>query len=120
LDKYVQSARPVRIDDTYDPETKTWGYYIPLPMGPAVMESGARFRIDVSILARSPFYPYQDAWTSPSLKEITDADWSFGPHRKEDGDPYDYDGVPVMTKESVDSDNFKTPINHYITVYRKG
>ena len=40
LDKYVQSARPVRIDDTYDPETKTWGYYIPLPMGPAVMESG--------------------------------------------------------------------------------
>jgi len=120
LDKYVQSARPVRIEDTYDPETKTWGYYIPLPMGPAVMESGARFRIDVSILARSPFYPYKDAWNSPSLKEITDADWSFGPHSKEDGDPYDYDGVPVMTKESVDSSNFKTPINYYITVYRKG
>lgn len=120
LDKYVQSARPVRIEDTYDPETKTWGYYIPLPMGPAVMESGARFRIDVSILARSPFYPYKDAWTSPSLKEITDADWSFGPHSKKDGDPYDYSGVPVMTKESVDSDNFKTPINYYITVYRKG
>ena len=120
LDKYVQGARPVRIEDTYDPETKTWGYYIPLPMGPAVMESGARFRIDVSILARSPFYPYKDAWTSPSLKEITAADWSFGPHSKADGDPYDYDGVPVMTKESVDSDNFKTPINYYITVYRKG
>ncbi len=120
LDKYVQAARPVRIDDTYDPETKTWGYYIPLPMGPAVMESGARFRIDVSILARSPFYPYKDAWTSPSLKDITDADWSFGPHSTADGDPYDYDGVPVMTKEAVDSDNFKTPINYYITVYRKG
>lgn len=120
LDKYVQSARPVRIEDTYDSESNTWGYYIPLPMGPAVMESGARFRIDVSILARSPYYPYQDAWTSPSLKEITDDDWSFGPHSKDDGEPYDFSGVPVMPKESVDADNFRTPINHYITVYRKG
>lgn len=120
LDKYVQGAKPVRIEDTYDPKTETWGYYIPLPMGPAVMESGARFRIDVSILARSPFYPYQDAWNSPSLKEITDADWSFGPHRKADGDPYDYDGVPIMSKDAVDTDNFRTPINYYITVYRKG
>lgn len=120
LDKYVQGAKPVRIEDTYDSESETWGYYIPVPMGPAVMESGARFRIDISMLARSPFYPYLDAWNSPSLKEITDADWSFGPHSKADGDPYDFDGVPVMTKESVDSDNFRTPINHYITVYRKG
>ena len=119
LDQYVQKARPVRIEDTYDPVSNTWGYYIPVPMGSAVMESGARFRIDISMLARSPFYPYLDAWTSPSLKEITNADWSFGPHSKANGDPYDYAGVPVMTKEAVDLDNFNTPINYYITVYRK-
>lgn len=120
LDKYVQGVKPIRIEDTYDSVSNTWGYYIPVPMGSAVMESSARFRIDISMLARSPFYPYLDAWTSPSLKELTDADWSFGPHSKSNGDPYDYAGVPVMTKESVDSDNFNTPINHYITVYRKG
>lgn len=120
LDKYVQAVKPIRIEDTYDPDTKTWGYYIPVPMGGAVMESGARFRIDISMLARSPFYPYLDAWTSPSLKEITNEDWSFGPHRKADGEPYDYAGVPISTKEAVDAENFSTPINYYITVYRKG
>lgn len=120
LDKYVQGAKPVRIEDTYDEKTDTWGYYIPVPMGDAVMESGARFRIDISLLARSPFYPYEDAWNSPSLKEITDADWSFGSHSKANGDPYDYDGVPVMSKDDVDNRNFDTPINYYITVYRKG
>jgi hypothetical protein len=119
LDKYVQGAKPVRIEDTYDEATKTWGYYIPVPMGGAVMESGARFRIDISMLARSPFYPYLDAWNAPSLKVITDADWSFGPHSKANGDPYDYEGVKISTKEAVDNENFSTPINYYITVYRK-
>jgi hypothetical protein len=119
LDKYVQGARPVRMEDTYDAATQTWGYYIPVPLGDAVMESGARFRIDVSMLARSPWPPNLDSWNAPSLKTITDADWSFGPHRRPD-DPVDYAGVPIMTKEDVDASNFNTPVNNYITVYRKG
>ena len=54
------------------------------------------------------------------LHQITDSDWSFGAHSTANGDPVDYPGIPtVSTKDDVDNMYHETPINSYITVYRK-
>jgi hypothetical protein len=119
IEDAVKKARPIRMDDTYDPVTKTWCYYIPVPLGDAKMESGARFRIDLLMEARSPWPPYLDESNKPSQKLITDADWSFGPHKVANGDPMDFPGVQTKPKDDVDLNYTNTPINYYITVYRK-
>ncbi|MDG5816341.1 glycoside hydrolase family 9 protein [Chitinispirillales bacterium ANBcel5] len=120
LDPLVQAARPVKMDDTYDPETDTWAWYIPVPLGSAQMESGARFRIDLLMDSRSPWPPYEDLMNVPPQKEITDLDWSFKPHSRADGAPFDYPGLPEGEKdEDLDQNYWNIPVNPYITVYRK-
>ncbi|MCL2220311.1 MAG: glycoside hydrolase family 9 protein [Chitinispirillia bacterium] len=121
VDSYVQSARPIRMEDTYNPADNTWGFYIPVPMGPARMESGARFRLDLMLESRSPWPPYQDLMNQTPLKLLDPkVDWSFMPHSRANGDPVDYPGTPVGTKDQIlDRDYWNTPINQYITVYRK-
>jgi len=122
VDNYVQRARPVRIEDTYDPRDSTWGFYIPVPMGPAKMESGARFRLDLMIDSRSTWAPYQDLMNvSPSaeiLNRIWSNAWSFVKHSRP-VDPVDYPGVPTGDKDDIDLLYFSTPVDQYITVYRK-
>ncbi|GBU21041.1 endoglucanase [Fibrobacteres bacterium R8-0-B4] len=122
VDKFVQAARPIRIEDTYDPRDSTWGFYIPVPMGGAKMESGARFRLDLMIDTRSTWSPYKDLMNvSPSpaiLNRLWKNAWSFVKHSRP-SDPADYPGVPTGSKDDVDNIYFSTPVNQYITVYRK-
>jgi hypothetical protein len=122
VDRFVQAARPIRIEDTYDPRDSTWAFYIPVPMGPARMESGARFRLDLMIDTRSTWSPYKDLMNvSPSaeiLSRLWRNAWSFVRHSRPN-DPADYPGVPTGGKDDIDLLYFSTPIDQYITVYRK-
>jgi len=123
VDALVESARPIKMPDTYDLETGTWAYYIPVPLGPAEMQSGARFRLDLMLETRSPWPPYNDLMNQTPLKLLDPKiDWSFMPHtRGVNGAPADYPGTPTGTKDAIlDGDYWNTPINQYITVYRKG
>jgi len=122
VDKLVESTRPIKMDDTYDPATGTWAYYIPVPLGPAEMQSGARFRLDLMLETRSPWHPYEDLMNQTPLKLLDPKiDWSFMPHSRANGEPVDYPGTPTGTKDAIlDGDYWNTPINQYITVYRKG
>jgi len=122
VDKFVQAARPIRIEDTYDPRDSTWAFYIPVPLGPAKMESGARFRLDLMIDTRSTWKPYQDLMNvSPSAAILTKL-WSKAPSfikHSRPNDPADYPGVPTGSKDDIDNIYFRTAVNQYITVYRK-
>ncbi|MDR2693154.1 MAG: glycoside hydrolase family 9 protein [Chitinispirillales bacterium] len=122
VDRFVQAARPIRIEDTYDPRDSTWAFYIPVPLGPAKMESGARFRLDLMIDTRSTWAPYRDLMNSPPSAEILNRlwrnAWSFVRHSRPN-DPADYPGVPTGNKDDIDLLYFSTPIDPYITVYRK-
>ncbi|MDR0305305.1 MAG: glycoside hydrolase family 9 protein [Chitinispirillales bacterium] len=123
VDQFIQTARPIRIEDTYNPADGTWGYYIPVPLGGARMESQARFRLDFMFDTRSNFEPFQDLMNvSPSqeiLNMIWSTAWSFIPHSRANGDPADYSGVPTGSKDDIDHVYFLTDVNPYITVYRK-
>ncbi len=45
--------KPMKIPDSYDPATNTWGYYLEMPLGPTVMNSQSRIRFDARLVARS-------------------------------------------------------------------
>jgi len=49
----VFMLKPVKIPDSYDPATNTWGYYLEMPLGPTVMNSQSRIRFDARLVARS-------------------------------------------------------------------
>ncbi|MDR0330361.1 MAG: glycoside hydrolase family 9 protein, partial [Chitinispirillales bacterium] len=119
IDGLVQASRPIKMEDTYNPADNTWGWYVPVPMGPAEMQSGARFRIDLLTDTRSWFAPYLDLMNQHPSKDLGTVDWSFMPHSRASGDPVDYPGIPVMTKDDTDNDYWNVPVNQYITIYRK-
>ncbi|GBU21223.1 hypothetical protein R80B4_01112 [Fibrobacteres bacterium R8-0-B4] len=119
VDQFVQAARPIRIEDTYDPRDSTWGFYIPIPLGPAKMESGVRFRLDLMIDTRSTWSYLMNASPSAAiLSRLWSNAWSFVRHSRPN-DPADYPGVPTGSKDDIDNIYFSTPIDPYITVYRK-
>lgn len=49
----VFMLKPVKIPDSFDPVTKTWAYYLEMPLGPTVMNSQSRIRFDARLVARS-------------------------------------------------------------------
>ncbi len=117
LDVLIQKQKPVRMDDTFDPATNTYFWYISLPMGNALMQSGARFRVDVTFVKR---YENGDLLDMPATHVPSPKDWSWSPHSRAQGDPVDFGGIKPGTKEAVDNDYIHTEVDPYITVYRKG
>ncbi|MBD3345724.1 MAG: hypothetical protein GF401_11745 [Chitinivibrionales bacterium] len=116
----ISSRKPVKLDDTYDPSTEAYAWYLSIPLTGVEMKSGSRIRLDVIFDRRSPWPPHEDLMNQPPEHQITDNDWSFGPHSRADGDPVDYGGVPERSKQDVDSDYWAQEVNQYICVYRKG
>lgn len=114
------SQRPVKMPDTYDAGTDTYAYYLSLPLWGVQMKSGSRIRLDVILDRRSPWPPYEDLMGQPPEHVISDADWSFGPHSRAAGDPVDYSGIPIGSKNDVDDNYWAQEVNEYICVYRKG
>jgi hypothetical protein len=110
--------KPTKMEDTYDPSDQTYAYYLALPLWGVEMRSQSRIRLDIIF----------DTWEKTRLQDllgqapehkISDKDWSFGPHSKNNGDPIDFPGVPNLPKDDVDNSYWEQPINYYVTIYRK-
>ncbi|MFP4680108.1 MAG: glycoside hydrolase family 9 protein [Chitinispirillaceae bacterium] len=119
VDDLLQDQKPIKIPDTYDPSNDTYAWYFAIPTGSTVMESGARFRLDVVLVKRN--LPFNDDLLDEPPTHIPDpeTDWSWMPHYRADGDPVDYGGIPEKPKTEVDQSYWTTEINPYVTVYRK-
>jgi Glycosyl hydrolase family 9/Cellulase N-terminal ig-like domain len=117
LDTLIQKQKPVRMDDTFDPATNTYIWYVSLPMGNAIMSSGARFRVDVTFTKRNE---HNDLLDEPATYVPGPSDWSWSKHSRASGDPADFGGIQSGTKEDVDDKYVMTEVNPYMTVYRKG
>ena len=143
LNEGFRHVRPVKIEDTYDAATGTWQWYFPIPLGPTVIKSSSRFRVDVLFVARIRS-PGQDDpldvapqnkklycndngtwyWVSDEDKigatlTANPGDWSWMPHSKANGDYADYPGMPCISKDAGDLDFGVAPVNPYVAVYRK-
>lgn len=116
----IMRQKPNKMEDTYNEADGTYAYYLSVPLWGIQMRSGSRIRLDVIFDRRSPYPPYEDLMNQPPEHELSDDDWSFGPHSKEKGEPYDYKGIPIGEKGDIDDNYWSQEINHYITVYRKG
>jgi hypothetical protein len=110
----LRYQKPTRMDDTYDSTDGTYAYYFSLPLWGVEMRSQARIRLDVIFNTRERDR-HVDPLELPPLHKITDKDWSFGPHTG----PVPFNGIPIGTKDDVDANYDITPIDPYITVYRK-
>ncbi len=117
LDTLIQRQKPVRMDETFQASDNTYIWYVSLPMGNALMQSGARFRVDVTFVKRNE---HNDLLDMPSTYVPTSKDWSWAKHSRAAGDPVDFGGVQPGTKEDVDDKYVTTEVDQYITVYRKG
>lgn len=121
LRRNLRGAPPIRLDDTYNPSTGTYGYYIPVNLGSTIIKSSSRLRFDLRF-ARGIHHLSTgcDPLVEPAAKRLTypnTTDWSWKPHTfLEDG--ADYDGMPLESKDFGDIDN-EVPENKFIAVYRK-
>ena len=116
----ISSQRPVKMEETFNAADGTYAYWLSLPLWGVQMKSGSRIRVDIIIDRRSRNFPYEDLMDQAPDHIITDADWSFGPHSRANGDPVDFSGIPIGNKDATDSDYWNLEVNQYITVYRKG
>jgi hypothetical protein len=114
----IMQSRPVKMEDTFNPDDSTHVYTFSVPLYGIVMSSQGRFRIDLLFSQRSQLPPYEDLMNQPPDHIISDADWSFGPHHVADGDLVESPGVDVLSKEAVDADFWELPQNYYVTIHR--
>lgn len=114
----LRHSVPVRLDDTYDAATGTYGWYFPIPLGGTEIKSSSRMRIDLAFSKGLYQNGGCETLRTTANKRMTDqsGDWSWAPHdRNVDG--ADYEGMPILEKDFGDGD--LAPINPYIVVYRK-
>ena len=144
LNEGFRHVRPVKIEDTYDEKTKTWQWYFPIPLGPTVIKSSSRFRVDVLFVARiravgqddpldippqnKKFYCHSDIdnkwhWvtdlTSQEALDENPGDWSWMPHSRSNNEEKDYPGMSCEEKDAGDIDFNAAAENPYVSVYRK-
>jgi len=116
----AKKTRPVKLDDTYDPATQTWIWYITMPLGTTMVKPGSRMRYDAMLDTRSPWAPYEDLMNQAPKHKPGPGDWTWASHSRAGGDPADYPGLPTLDKDVMDNMPYDVPINPYVTVYRKG
>lgn len=121
----LRGAAPKKLDDTYDPATGMYAWYVPLPLGSTTIKSLSRLRMDIRFSNGIANKQGDGTWkcdpmVSPAAKKFSAAtgDWTWLPHSKVNGDPINYVGMPKEDKEFGDAD--LAPVNPYLTVYRKG
>ena len=117
----LRKALPQKLPDTYNPETGTYSYYFPAPLGSTTIKSSSRLRIDFGFSSGLSNDNYETCETErkPGKKRFSknSGDWSWMPHTfLEDG--ADYEGMPLEDKDYGDTDA-DVPIDPYIAVYRK-
>lgn len=121
--KNVQKSRPKLIDPTCDPDAGSCAWYFDLPLHGAVMETQARWRLDVVFDRHNLIRDSTEILNmAPTHDPFAGTDWSFRPHvAGGDGgmSPLDYPGVPLASKNAIDSMAMDIPVNPYIAVYRR-
>ena len=114
----LRHSVPIRLDDTYDAATGTYGWYFPIPLGGTEIKSASRMRIDLGF--SSGIYQNGGCETLRQPGKIrfsaAGGHWSWAPHKREI-DGADYDGMPEWEKDQGDKEH--APVNPYIAVYRK-
>ena len=117
---YLRHAVPVKLDDTYDPATGTYDWYIPIPLGGTTIKSSSRMRIDIGFSSGIYQNGMCETLRTPAKKRFvtggSSSDWSWAAHMR-DVDGADYAGVPAWEKDQGDIE--QAPKNPYIVVYRK-
>ena len=117
---YLRHAVPVKLEDTYNPATGEYDWYIPIPLGGTTIKSSSRMRIDIGFSSGIYQNNMCETLRTPAKKRLVTGgssnDWSWAAHKRED-DGADYDGVPAWDKDQGDIE--QAPINPYIVVYRK-
>jgi hypothetical protein len=121
--KNVQRSRPKLIDPSCNPDLGSCAWYFDLPLHGATMETQARWRLDVVFDRHNLIRDSTEILNmAPTHDPFAGTDWSFRPHvAGADGglSPVDYSGVPLMSKNAIDSIAMDIPINPYIAVYRR-
>ena len=114
----LRHSVPVRLDDTYDAATGTYGWYFPIPLGGTQIKSSSRMRIDFGF--SSGLYQNGGCETLRTAAKkrmtATSGDWSWASHERA-VDGADYEGMPILDKDFGDGDY--APVNPYIVIYRK-
>ena len=119
IDPLIQKQHPQKMADTYDPATNTYAWYLSLPLGSVIMESGSRFRLDIGFRKRN--LPYnEDLLYLPATHIPGSADWSWAAHSRQSGAPADFGGIKPGNKDDLDNNYWNLEANPYIGVYRKG
>ena len=117
---YLRHAVPVKLEDTYNPATGEYDWYIPIPLGGTTIKSSSRMRIDIGFSSGIYQNNMCETLRTPGKKRLVTGgnspDWSWAAHKR-DEDGADYDGVPAWDKDQGDFE--QAPINPYIVVYRK-
>ena len=117
---YLRHAVPVKLEDTYNPGTGTYDWYIPIPLGGTTIKSSSRMRIDIGFSSGIYQNKMCETLRTPAKKRLVTGgaspDWSWAAHQR-DVDGADYDGVPAWDKDQGDFE--QAPVNPYIVVYRK-
>ena len=109
----LRHSVPVRLDDTYDAATGTYGWYFPIPLGGTQIKSSSRMRIDFGF--SSGLYQNGGCETLRTAAKkrmtATSGDWSWASHERA-VDGADYEGMPILDKDFGDGDY--APVNPYI------
>lgn len=116
---YLRHAVPVKLEDTYNPNTGEYDWYIPIPLGGTMIKSSSRMRIDIGFSSGIYQNGICETLRTPGKKRLTanSGDWTWKAHYREI-DGADYAGVPVWDKDQGDIE--QAPVNPFIAVYRKG
>ncbi|HMA65759.1 MAG: hypothetical protein ACM31E_08300, partial [Fibrobacterota bacterium] len=110
---------PEKIENTFRTSDSTNNYLLRLPLTGIPIKPLARFRLDIQFEMREP--THGDLMNIPPIHQISDADWTFGPHKKVNGDPIDFSGVDSLeTRYDVDTQLWKLSTNYYLTIHRNG
>lgn len=117
---YLRHAVPVKLEDTYNPATGEYDWYIPIPLGGTMIKSSSRMRVDVGFSSGIYQNGMCETLRTPGKKRFlipNKTDWTWMAHNREI-DGADYAGVPSWDKDQGDIE--QAPVNPYIAVYRKG
>jgi hypothetical protein len=119
----VQKSRPKLIDSTCNPDVGSCAWYFDLPMYGAVMQTQARWRLDIIFDRHNLIRDSTELLNmAPTHDPFGGTDWSFRTHvAGGDGglSPVAYAGVPLASKNAIDSMAQNIPVNPYIAVYRR-
>lgn len=117
----MRKSLPMRLDYLKKSGESRYTYYIPLPLGPLVLESHSRVRLDIAFTSGITNDGYKTCeslrTTAKKRMSATSGDWSWSPHvAAEDG--ADYAGMPLEDKDYGDFVDNVIPVNPYVVVTR--